>query len=97
MSRGAACSNSNPLPPPPPVPLQTPKVFEPVFVQFEVLGESVGAEGAPKFFCPPEGLFFFLPCVSIHKILRILWRIEEWVKNTEKNLTPDLTSGSALG
>ena len=34
---------------------------------------------------------------SILKILRILWRIQTCLKNTEKFLTPDLTSGSDLG
>ena len=37
----------------PPPPLQTPpKVFEPVFLQFEILGERVGAKGAEKKICP---------------------------------------------
>ena len=40
----AACSNSRPPP------LQTPQSFEPVFLQFEILGERVGAKGAEVFF-----------------------------------------------
>ena len=53
---------------------------------------------APKifFFALPEGVIFF-PCVSILKILRILWRIQKCLKNTENFLTPDLTSGFDLG
>ena len=31
-------------------PPQPPKVFEPVFLQFEILGERVGAKGAQIFF-----------------------------------------------
>ena len=42
----------------------TPKVFEPVFLQFEILGERVGAKGAENFFFAlPEGVFFFTRCV----------------------------------
>ena len=48
-ARGAACSNSRP-PPPPPDP--APKVFEPVLLQFQILGERVGTKGAENFFCP---------------------------------------------
>ena len=65
-SRGVVCSNSRPQPPPPPLPpLQTPpKVFEPVFLQFEVLGERVGAKGAEIFFLPfLRGYIFFTLCV----------------------------------
>ena len=40
---------------------------------------------------------FFFPYVSILKILRIWWRIQKCLKNTENFLTPDLTSGSDLG
>ena len=29
-----------------------------------------------------EGVVFFLPYVLILKILRFLWRIQKWVKNT---------------
>ena len=47
-TRGETCSNSRPQPPPP----DPPKVFEPVFLQFETLGERVGAKGAENFFCP---------------------------------------------
>ena len=35
--------------PPPPL-LQAPKVFEPVFLQFEILGRTVGGKGARKTF-----------------------------------------------
>ena len=51
-ARGAVCSNSRPQPPPPLL-LRPPKVFEPVFIQIEILLESVGTEGAE---------FFFLVC-----------------------------------
>ena len=33
----------------------------------------------------------------IPKNKRIWWRIHKWVKNTQKNLTPNLTSGSDVG
>ena len=49
--------------PSPPSPSRPPKVFEPVFLQFDILGESVGAKGAENFFCPAEGVWFFTPCV----------------------------------
>ena len=42
---------------------------------------------APIFFVASQGEIF-LPYLSILKILRILWRIEKWVKNTKKKLTP---------
>ena len=61
-----------------PVPPDPPKVFEPMFLQFEILGERVGAKGAKIFFFAlPEGVFF-LSDVSILKILRILWRIKKF-------------------
>ena len=82
-------------PPPPPDP---PKVFEPVFLPFEILGERVGAKGAEIFFLLfLRGYIFFSPYVSILKILRILWRIQKCLKNTENFLIPDLTFGSDLG
>ena len=34
----------------PPTPPDPPKVFEPIFLQFEILGEGVGAKGAEIFF-----------------------------------------------
>ena len=37
---------------PPPLPSRPPKVFEPVFLQFQILGESVGAKGTEIFFWP---------------------------------------------
>ena len=45
---------------PPPSPDPPPKVFEPVFLQFEILGERVGAKGANSPPPPPlpEGFFF---------------------------------------
>ena len=33
----------------------------------------------------------------ILKILRILWRIQKWMKNTKKDFDPDPTSRSVLG
>ena len=50
--RGVACSNTKPPPPSPPL-SRPPKIFKPIFLQFEILGESVGAKGAD---------FFFLAC-----------------------------------
>ena len=44
LTRGSACSNSRPPP------LQTPKVFEPIFLQIEILGKMGGAAGAKEFF-----------------------------------------------
>ena len=50
------------------------------------------------FFFGPEGEnVFVLPYVSMLKILRILWRIQKWVKNTKKHFDSDPTSGSDLG
>ena len=72
-----------PIPEPPPPP-EAAKVFEPVFLQFEILGERIGAKGAENFFFAlPEGVFFFTPCVSMCLMLRILWRIQKCLKNTE--------------
>ena len=47
--------------PPPPSPSRPPKDFEPVFLQFQIFGKSVGAKGAELFSCPPKGVFFFNP------------------------------------
>ena len=91
-AKGGGLFESDPNPPPP----RPPKVFEPAFLQIEILGESVGAEGAEKFFFGLLTGYFVLPSVSILKILRIWWRIHKWVKNTQKILTPDLTSGRTL-
>ena len=67
-----------------PPPSRPPEVFEPVFLQFEIFGETASAAGARIFgFWPLKGEFFS-PDVSILKILRILWRIQKWVKNTKK-------------
>ena len=75
--RGVAFSNSGPQPPPPPpTPSRPPKVFAPVFLRFENLGERVSAKGAENFFLP-SWVFFFSPYVSTLKILRILWRIQK--------------------
>ena len=83
----------NPTPPPDP-----PKFSNPSFSNLRFWGKG-SAPKAPKifFFALPEGVFFFPPYVSILKILRILWRIQNFLKNTEMFLTPDLTSGSDLG
>ena len=54
--RGAARWNPDTPPPPPPLPpSRPPKVLEPVLVQFQILGESGGAEGADFFFLAPRG------------------------------------------
>ena len=51
-------------PDPPPLPIQALKVFEPVFLQFEILGKTVGAKGARLFFFGLlRGVFFLNPCV----------------------------------
>ena len=89
-----------PTPPPPPPSRPPPKFSNLSFSNLRFWGERVGAEGAEFFFLPfPEGVISFFPCVSILKILRILWRIQKplKLKNTEKFLTPDLTSGFDLG
>ena len=62
--RGVACSISRPPPRPPPPPPDPPKVFESVFLQFEILGERVGAKGAEILFLPfLRRCFFFIRCV----------------------------------
>ena len=43
------------------------------------------------------GNFFVRPYVSVLKILRILWRLQKWLKSTKKVFDPDPTSGSDLG
>ena len=53
----------------------------------------VGARGAGDFFLGRwQGEIFFLPYVSMLKVLRILWRIQKWMKNTKKDI-----DGSDLG
>ena len=43
------------------------------------------------------GNFFVPPYVSILKILRILWRIQKWLKSAKKDFDPDPTFGPDLG
>ena len=43
------------------------------------------------------GNFFVRPYVSVLKILRILWRIQKWLKSTTKDFDPDPASGLDLG
>ena len=50
-------------PPPPSPPPDPPKVFEPLFLQFEILGERVGTEGAENLFTPFLRGFCFTRCV----------------------------------
>ena len=52
-------------------------------------------EGVPS--ASPKGWGLVQPNVSILKILRILWRIQKWMKNTKKDFDPDPTSGLDLG
>ena len=87
---GVAGSNLNPPPPPP----DPPKFSNPSFSRF---WGKVLAPKAPKFFFGLLRGQFFFALGSILKILRILWRIQNWMKNTKRILTPDLTSGSDLG
>ena len=79
MARTVRIPDPNPPPPPP----DPPKVFEPIFLQFEILGERVGAKGTENFLPFLRGYFCFTPYVSLLKILRILWRIQKCLKNTE--------------
>ena len=44
-----------------------------------------------------RGNFFVRPYVSVLKMLRILWRIQKWLKSTKKDFDPDPASGSDLG
>ena len=76
----------------PPPPLQAPEIFEPVFLQFEMLRETVGAKGVGNFFGGPLEGEFFLPHVSILKMIRFLSRNQKWVKTTKKHFDfrPDL-------
>ena len=55
---------------PPPLSSRPPNVLEPGFLQFEILGQIVGAKGCGNFFLASS--LFLLPCVSVLKILRIL-------------------------
>ena len=64
------------------------------------LGTDVGkwgAKGAGNFLWPAEGGIFFLPHVSIPKMLGFSWRIQMWVITTKKFRPPDPTSKSACG
>ena len=46
---------------PPPLPSRPPKDFEPVFLQFDILGESVAPKAPKIFFSILRGYFFFTP------------------------------------
>ena len=67
----------------PPPPSRPPKVFEPVFLQFEILGGNCWRQRRRNFFWASSG-DFFLPNVSTLKILTFLWRIEKWGKSIKK-------------
>ena len=43
------------------------------------------------------GIFFVRPYVCTLKILRILWRIQKWLKSAKKDFDPEPTSGLNLG
>ena len=78
--------------------LQTPPKFSNLsFSNLRFLGKGSAPKASKIFFALPERVYFFSPYVSTLKILRILWRIQKILKNTEIFLTPDLTSGSDLG
>ena len=84
-----------PIPSPP----RPRKVFKPVFLRIEILGTSVGTEGAENFYLASQRVFSpFSPYVYILKILRIWWRIHKWVKDTQKKFDPrpDLRVGPWL-
>ena len=84
-----------PDPPPPPDP---PKIFEPVFLQFEILGERVGAEGAEFFFFAlPEGVFLFFTLRVYTQNTQNFVEDSKMFEKHRKFFTPDLTSGSDLG
>ena len=54
----------DPNPPPSPPASRTPKVFEPVFLQIEILRERVGTEGAENLSFPfLRGYFFYPMCL----------------------------------
>ena len=78
-----------PPPPPPPPPLQPPKW----------LYRTMGFVGAGDFVLGiRQGeIFLFDPMCLYSKILRILWKIQKWLRSTKKYFDPDPTSGSDLG
>ena len=72
----------------PPSPLQTPKL----------LYRTMGFVGAGDFVLGIwQGEILVLDPMSVLKILRNLWRIQKWLKSTNKDFNPDLASGSDLG
>ena len=78
------------IPDPNPPPLQNPPKFSnPSFSNLSFWGKGSGpkaAKGAENFFSTfLRG--FFSPYVSILEILRILWRIQKYLKDTENLLT----------
>ena len=91
LSRGAACSNSRP-----PLP-RPPKVFEPVFLQIEILGESVGAKGAEIFFGLLTGYFFFTLRVYAQNTQNLVENSQMGGKHRKKfDPRPDLRVGPWL-
>ena len=71
VPRGAGCSNSRPPPPPP-------KVFEPVFLQIEILGKWVAPQAPKNFF--GHALCTKItqpPYVCILKLFRSHWEFLE--------------------
>ena len=61
------------------------------------LGKLLVPKAPENFLWLPEGeMCFVLPDGSMLKILRNVWRIQKWVKNTKKQFDPNLTSGSDL-
>ena len=82
---------------PPPAPQTPPKFSNPSFSNLRFWGKVLAPKALKLFFWPPDGECFFLPYVSVLKTRRIWWRIHKWVRNTQKKIDPDLTSGSDLG
>ena len=60
MTKGGGLFEFQTPPPLPPRPSRLPLSFQPAFLQFEILGERVGAKDAENmFFSLPEGVFCF--------------------------------------
>ena len=65
-----------------------------LWVPDENLGGTAGATGAGNFSLASRGGTFFQPHVFMLKILRILWRIQKWVKSAKIISRPTLADGS---
>ena len=81
----------------PPPPSRPPKVFEPVFLQFEISRKSAGTKGAEFFFFGVlRGLFFFNPLCLCLKYSEFCGEFKNGCKHKKFDPRPELRVDGTL-